>query len=254
MKNKISAVIITFNEERNIGRCIDSLEGIADEIIVVDSLSTDSTAEIVTSKGATLVKHAFEGYIEQKNFAITCATFEYALSLDADEAISETLKQSLLEAKNDLKFDVYQFNRLTNFCGQWIKHCGWYPDVKKRLFKKSIGKWGGKNPHDKFIANSNAKVKHISGDLLHYSFYTTDEHLNTISKFTDIAARAYFEKGIKSNVLKLIINPVSKFMRNYVFKLGFLDGYYGWLICTRTAHATYLKYAKLKKIQESERA
>ena len=223
-ERKISAVIITFNEERNIGRCIDSLHEIADEIVVVDSLSKDKTVAIAKEKGARVVDHAFEGYIEQKNYAITCAKYEYVLSLDADEALSKELTKSIIEVRKELKYSVYSFNRLTNYCGKWIKHCGWYPDVKVRLFDKKIGSWGGKNPHDTFIAKPGATSLHLAGDLLHYSFYTIEEHVKQIDHFSTIGAKAYYEKGKRSNVLKLVFSPAFIFVRNYIFKMGFLDG------------------------------
>ncbi len=248
-EKKISAVIITFNEERNIGRCIDSLQGVVDEIVVVDSLSKDKTVAIAKEKGARVVDHAFEGYIEQKNYAITCAQHEYVLSLDADEALSKELTRSIFEVKEELKFSVYSFNRLTNYCGKWISHCGWYPDVKVRLFDKSIGSWGGKNPHDTFIARAGATSLHLSGDLLHYSYYTREEHAKQIEHFSTIGAQAYYDKGKRSSTFKIVLSPTFIFIRNYIFRLGFLDGYFGWLVCIGSAKSTYLKYAKLKRIQ-----
>lgn len=249
----MSAVIIAGNEEKNIHRCVSSLLEVADEIVVVDSYSTDETVKIATSLGATVYKNAFAGYVEQKNVAITCAKNQWILSLDADEALSPELKESLLELKNKLDpKKAYSFNRLSSYCGQWIKHCGWYPDVKLRLFHKSAGKWGGKNPHDKFMAHSSITVEHLKGDLLHYTFYSIEQHKAQIAKFSSISAQAYFDKGLRSNVLRIIFSPVAKFVRNYILKKGFLDGYYGWLICILSAKATYLKYVKLKKIQEGK--
>jgi hypothetical protein len=175
------------------------------------------------------------------------------LSIDADEALSDELKESI--AKRDLsKQTVYSVNRLNYFCGQWIKHCGWYPDIKVRMFHKNAGKWAGKNPHDKFEAKENVAIQHLQGDLLHYTFYTLEEHSQQIDKFSGIAAQAYFEKGIRSTALNLLFSPIFKFIRNYVVKLGFLDGYYGWLICIRSARATYLKYDKLSSIQENSKS
>jgi glycosyltransferase involved in cell wall biosynthesis len=229
------------------------LIGIADEIVVVDSFSNDNTVQLAERLGAKVVQHKFEGYVQQKNFAITCASNQWILSLDADEALSDALKQAVLDEKNVLDEQVvYSLNRLNNFCGQWIKHCGWYPDVKLRLFHKSAGNWAGKNPHDKFDSKRGIKVKHLVGDLLHYTFYTLEEHNLQIDKFSGIAAQAYYDKGIRANALNLVFSPLFKFIRNYVVKLGFLDGYYGWLICIRSARATYLKYDKLKKIQKSK--
>ncbi len=249
---KISAVIIACNEQRNIARCIKSLNGVADEVVVVDSFSKDDTVDIAQGAGARVIQREFEGYVEQKNFGLTCASNEWILSLDADEALSPELVASIQEVKEKLnQRRVYSVNRLNNFCGQWIRYCGWYPDVKTRLFHKSSGEWAGRNPHDKFKAKEGLQQEHLMGDLLHYTFYTLQEHNDQIDKFSSIAAQAYYEKGIRSNGLKLMWSPLFKFTRNYVLKLGFLDGYYGWLICVRSARATYLKYDKLKSIQKN---
>ena len=155
---KLSVVIITFNEERNIGRCIESVREVADEIVVVDSFSTDKTRAICEKHGVNFIEHAFDGHIQQKNFAITQAKFPHQLSLDADEALSEDLKTEILKIKNDWRYDSYRMNRLTNYCGKWIHHCGWYPDTKLRLYDSTKGVWGGVNPHDKFELNPGSKV------------------------------------------------------------------------------------------------
>lgn len=245
----LSVVIITFNEEKNIGRCLDSLAGLADDIVVVDSFSTDRTEEICRSKGARFIQHAFEGHIQQKNWAITQAKFPHILSLDADEALDATLRQAILQVKNDWKKEGYYMNRLTNYCGKWIRHCGWYPDKKLRLWDSRKGHWTGINPHDKYelFAGDN-NTAHLPGDILHYSFYTIEQHLKQVEYFTDISSKALFQKGKKASLMHLIINPVIKFLRDYLLKLGFLDGYYGFIVCRISAKATYLKYAKLRAL------
>lgn len=245
---KISVVIITYNEERNIRRCLESVMPIADEIIVVDSLSTDRTEQICAELGVQFVKQKFLGYIEQKNYALKFAENEYVLSLDADEALSDELKNSLLEVKNNFSTQGYTMNRLTNYCGKWVRHCGWYPDRKLRLFNHKLGKWGGINPHDEFKFTQNEDIKHLQGDLLHFSYYTIDDHYKQVEKFTDIAAKAYFDNGKKAYLLKLWISPVVKFIRDYVFLLGFMDGVTGLRICYISAMATYMKYYKLRKM------
>src|SRR3954466_10005620 len=138
---KLSAVIITLNEERNLSRCLQSLQGIADELVVVDSFSSDKTEEISKSFSAKFIQHKFEGHIEQKNYALAQTSFDFVLSLDADEALSDELKSSIKSIKENWQHDAYEMNRLTNYCGQWIKHSSWYPDKKVRLFKKTAGKW-----------------------------------------------------------------------------------------------------------------
>lgn len=247
----ISAVILTLNEEKNIGRCLDSLQGVADEIVVVDSFSTDRTEEICREKGVRFIAHTFEGYIEQKNWALTQASYDHIISLDADEALSEPLKASVLEAKEQWTNDGYTMNRLTNYCGTWIRHSSWYPDRKLRLFDRRMGKWGGLNPHDVFLLHEDCHTRHLKGDLLHYSYYTYSDHLKQVDHFTSIAARAMFEKGRKANFVKLFLNPPFVFFRNYFLKLGILDGFHGYLICHITAMATFIKYAKLRALNRS---
>ncbi|MDH5608009.1 MAG: glycosyltransferase family 2 protein [Cyclobacteriaceae bacterium] len=252
-ENKISVTIITYNEEKNIGRCLDSLAGIADEIIVVDSCSTDRTVAICEEKGCKIFAHAFEGHIEQKNHAISLATYDYVLSLDADECLSDELRQRILEQKPQLEaFDGYRFHRLTNFCGQWIRHCGWYPDTKLRLWNKHHGKWGGTNPHDRVVINS-ASIGFLTGDLYHYSFYTITEHLAQIQKFSSIAAHAAWKNGKKSNVIiNILLGPFYTFFKKFLLQGGLLDGYYGFIISINTAYSRYLKYIKLKELSEGK--
>jgi glycosyltransferase involved in cell wall biosynthesis len=249
---KLSVVIITYNEERNIERCILSVKDIADEIVVVDSLSADKTEEICLRYGVRFVQHAFAGYIEQKNWAKDQASYDFVLSLDADEALSDELKASIMAIKENPTFDGYYFNRLTNYCGQWIRYCGWYPDRKLRLWDRRKGTWKGENPHDEFFLEDGAKKQYLTGDLLHYSFYTVEQHLKTINKFSSIKARRMFERREKPNCFKVMFAPGFKFFRDYIIKLGFLDGYFGYLICRNSAYSTFLKYAKLKVLYKTE--
>jgi len=248
---KISAVIITFNEERNISRCIDSLQDVVDEILVVDSYSKDKTKQICLEKGVTFMEHAFEGHIQQKNWAKGQAKFDHVLSLDADEALSEELKDSIKQIKMQFIEDGYSFNRLTNYCGKWIKHCGWYPDVKLRLWDRNKGKWTGVNPHDKFELNQGCKSHHLKGDLLHYSYYTIDDHLNQYNKFTTIGAAESFKRGKSISVGGILVKTIWKFVRDYFIKAGILDGYYGFVISANSAHATFTKYVKLKELNKN---
>ncbi len=244
----ISAVIITFNEERNIGRCIDSLTGVADEIVVLDSNSTDRTREICEEKGARVKTHPFAGYIEQKNLALKESSYPHVLSLDADEALDENLKKSILQVKKNWNADAYTMNRLTNFCGKWIRHTGWYPDRKLRLFDKRRGKWAGRNPHDRYEIEGKRTIQHLDGDILHYSFYTIDQHIDTVNKFSAIKAQVMLEKGRKVHFWNYFINPGFKFFRDYFLKLGFLDGFFGYVIARNSAHGVFLKYAKLREL------
>lgn len=248
----MSVVIITYNEEKNIERCLLSLKEVADEIVVLDSFSKDRTEEICTKYGVKFFQHAFDGHIQQKNRAITYASNPHVLSLDADEALNEELIRSILEVKKNFNKDGYYMNRLTNYCGHWVKHCGWYPDSKLRLWDSRKGEWSGINPHDKYeLFEGDSKTGHLKGDLLHYSYYTLDDHYRQVEYFTTIASKAYVEKGKSAPAYKLIINPVAKFIDHYILHLGFLDGKAGFLISKISAYATYLKYKKIRKLTHS---
>ncbi len=248
---KISAVVITLNEELNLERCLNSLRGIADEIVVVDSFSTDRTEAIARSNGAKFIQHKFEGHIQQKNYAMRQATYDYVLSLDADEVLSDALRNSILSAKQNWTHDAFCFNRLTNYCGKWIKHCGWYPDTKTRLWNRRKGKWEGENPHDKVIMESGLRIKHLKGDLLHYSFPTIASHVRTANSFSEIAAKEAHRKGKKVTLIfHVILNPWFTFVKKYFFQLGFLDGYYGFIICRISALSNFLKYSKIRELNK----
>jgi glycosyltransferase involved in cell wall biosynthesis len=246
----ISVVIITLNEEHNIGRCLESVKEVADEIVVVDSLSSDRTKEICLSYGVRFIEQKFLGYIEQKNFALQKATHEFVLSLDADEALDETLKESIREEKKkDFPAAGYSMNRCTNFCGQWIRHGSWYPDRKLRLVEKKKYQFGGVNPHDRLIAQADVSIKHLRGDLLHYSYYSIEELVAQTNRFTTLQSRAMYEKGKRAKWWNLMINPGFAFFNSYIMKLGFLDGDAGLIIAQNIQYQTFLKYAKLRHLQ-----
>lgn len=244
---KLSVVIITFNEEKNIERCLLSVKEVADEIVVLDSFSKDKTREICEKYDVKFFQHAFDGHIQQKNRAITYASFPHVLSLDADEALDETLQKSIQEIKSNFLKEGYYMNRLTNYCGHWVRHCGWYPDKKLRLWDSRKGAWTGINPHDKYeLFSGDKNAGFLKGDILHYSYYTVDDHYKQMEYFSNIAAQAYVEKGKKVPAYKLIVNPVAKFISHYILNLGFLDGKAGFLISKISAYATYLKYKKIR--------
>ena len=192
---KLSSVIITLNEERNIGRCLDSLRGIADEIVVVDSGSTDRTEEICRTFGVRFFQHPFDGFTEQKNFAIDQCSFEHILSLDADESLSEELKKSVTAVKSNWNKDGYSFNRFTNYCGKWIKHCGWYPDRKLRLFRKEKGRWQGNKLHERFILNDTLTKLGEKCKKLILLTGITDSHLE-IAKIMDFSSPEMARKEV----------------------------------------------------------
>lgn len=247
----ISVVIITLNEETNIERCIQSVMGVADEIVILDSLSTDKTKEICLKHPVRFIEQPFLGYIAQKNKALEFASYPHVLSLDADEALSGELKASILKIKENWQFDGYYFNRLTNYCGKWIHHTDWYPDKKLRLFDKRKGQWSGVNPHDKYTLGPGCRESFLKGDLLHYSFPTINHHMDVTKKFTTILAQESFDKGKRASFTSLVISPFWKFIKSYFFRLGFLDGYYGFVVCVISAYATFIKYVKIKELQQN---
>lgn len=244
---KLSAVIITLNEERNIGRCIESLLPVADEILVVDSLSTDKTRAICESYNVRFVEQKFLGYVEQKNFALKLASFNHVLSLDADEALDERLQKEILKVKDNFSSAGYEFNRLTMYNGFWVRHCGWYPDTKLRIVLKDKARWVGNNPHD--ALNVDGDVSHISGDLLHYSYDSISSHVLQTNKFSTIEAQTLFQKGKRATLAKLVTRPPYQFFKDYILKKGFLDGRYGFIICFINSLYVLLKYAKMMDMQ-----
>jgi len=251
---QLSVVIIAYNEEHNIARCLESVKDIADEILVVDSYSTDKTAEICNMVGAKVIQHKFEGHIQQKNYALEQATFPFVLSLDADEALSEELRKSIIATKSAWNCDGYAMNRLTNYCGSWIRHGGWYPDRKLRLFDKRKGLWTGINPHDRYaLHDTAAPVGMLRGDILHYSYYSVSDHLKQVDYFTDISARVLFEQGRRISIFRLFVSPAFRFFRDFILKCGFLDGYDGYIVCRISSQAVFLKYAKLRELWNAER-
>lgn len=250
---KISATIITFNEENKIEKCLQSLVGVADEIVVVDSFSTDQTAAICSRYPVVFMTNPFQGYIAQKNFALQQASYDHILSLDADEVLSDALKGSIVAVKNDWgkEVDGYAFNRFNNYCGKWIRFCGWYPDRKIRLWDRRKGEWSGEDPHDK-VELPKGRVKRLKGDLLHYAYFTVDEHLRQMHKFAEVAARAKYNNGKKPVFLvHVVLNPIFKFFRKYLLQLGFLDGYYGFVFCATTSALNFYKYLRLYEYHRS---
>lgn len=250
---KLSVVIITLNEEKNLGRCIDSVKEIADEIIVIDSYSTDATESIAKEKGAVFIQNKFVDYVKQHEFADKKATWDHILSLDADEALSEELRGSIRNTMKYWKNDGYSMNRMTNYCGKWIRHSAWYPDIKLRLYDRRKGKWTGSKIHERFTLMEGCTKGHLKGDILHFSYQTITQHINQANRFTDYTACVAFEKGIKAGSIKILFSPLVKFIRNYIFHFGFLDGYYGFVVCRISAHATFLKYVKLKQLHSRKK-
>ena len=248
----LSVVIITFNEETNIARCLQALGDVADEVLVVDSLSTDRTVEICQQHGARVVQNAFAGYVEQKNFATGQAKFDYVLQLDADEVLTEELRQSIRAAKQDWQHAAYSLARLTNYCGHWVRHGGWYPDRKLRLYDRRLGRWEGLLLHERYEVQPGQTTGQLAGDALHYSYHSIAQHVSQLNKFTSITAQELAMKGkTKVTLFHLLLKPWWKFVHGYVFRLGFLDGFAGLCIAGISAWGVFLKFAKLKTRTEN---
>ena len=240
---KISACIISFNEERKIEDCLKSLKDIVDEIIVVDSNSSDNTVSIAKKYTNKIINQDFLGYIEQKNFAVQHATHDWVLSLDCDERLSPELQKLIIDCKDSIEhFDAYKMPRKTFYVYRWLNHC-WYPDLKTRLFNKNTSYWGGTNPHDHIITSGN-NIKKLGGDIYHYSFDSISDHLKTIDKFTEIGATELINKNKKFSVLSPITHASWTFFKLYFLKRGFLDGFAGLIVSLLSFMHVFVKYSK----------
>lgn len=246
---KISAVIITRNEERNIARCLVSLKEVTDEMIVVDAESTDRTAAIASDHGARVVIRPWTGYSDQKNFANSLVQHPYILSLDADEELSGELRELLRKEKQKGLRGAYRFPRLTNYCGTWVKHGGWYPDRKIRLFPKDRARWEGAHVHEELRLDPSLQIIDLNADLLHYSYHSIADHLERIERYSTLHAKSMHQAGRSAGPIKVHLSPIAKFIQGYVLQLGFLDGRAGFNIARLSAHAVRSKYRKLRLLQ-----
>lgn len=244
MSVQLSVVIITFNEEKNLGRCLESVLPIADEIVVVDSFSTDNTQAIAARFGARFIQHKFEGYVSQKNFADQQATYSHILSIDADEVLSSGLAAEIADLKDNWQFAGYYLNRLTNYCGTWVRHGGWYPDKKLRLYDRQKGRWHGLLLHEEYRLVNIEKAGHLRRDLLHYSFNSISDHLRQVDHFTNVFSQEMRMQGRRPSFWPMLYKPVSKFVEMYLLKAGFMDGATGFCIAVISSYAAFVKYAK----------
>jgi glycosyltransferase involved in cell wall biosynthesis len=243
----LSVVVITYNEEHNIARCLEALHGVAEDVVVVDSFSTDRTADICHQHGVRVIQHAFEGYVAQKNFATAQAQHDIVLQLDADEVLTEELRESIRQVKQHWQHAGYTLTRLTNYCGTWVRHGGWYPDRKLRLYDRRLGEWQGLLLHERFQLAAGQAAGTLSGDLLHYSYNSIEQHVSQLNRFTSIAAdELWLANKRHVTLFHLLLKPWWRFVHGYFFRIGFLDGFAGLSIAVISALGVFLKFSKLK--------
>ena len=255
---ELSAVIITYNEEENIRDCIVSVHDWTDEVVVLDSHSTDRTARIAKSfPGVRFFTHDFDGHIQQKNRAIELSRGRWVFCLDADERATPKLAASVREFINkNPDAPGARVSRLTRHMGRFIRHGGWY-NARYRLLRRGAGVWGGENPHDQIFIHGQspwraAMARPLPGDLIHYSFRDLSHQVDTVNKFSSIVAFTRASRGTRFSFWKLLFKPLGKFIEIYFFKLGFLDGVPGLVIAVVSAHSAFLKNAKLHELQSGE--
>lgn len=246
----ISAVIITLNEAHRLERCLAALEGVADEIIVMDTGSTDGTLALAEQLGARVMRTDWKGFAQTKNLANQAATQPYILSIDADEVLSPGLRNSILAEKQALK-GVYQVSRLTHYIGTWIRHGGWYPDRKVRLFPAGQAHWEGAYVHERLVYDQALSVRTLQGDLLHYSIDSVSDHWQRIAQYNELKAQALYEANRSTNFWHMRSRAWWKFVRMYLLKQGFRDGQAGWQLARLSAAGELLKWARLYELQHS---
>ena len=245
---KISAAIVALNEERNIERAIRSLIPCADEIVVVDSGSSDRTREIAISLGARIIEEPWRGYAAQKNFAASCAANDWILSIDADEELTPALAAEIAAMKGQSPpFDAWMMPRLARYLGRWIRHSGWYPDRKVRLYRRDRARWVGEYVHESVQVSG--AVGQLNNDLLHFTCDSLAQHLGTLDRYTSLAAQALVASGKPIPFRRLVVDPPWTFVRSYVIQLGFLDGMHGFVIAGMAGFYTFMKYAKAREMR-----
>ncbi|MFQ5928344.1 MAG: glycosyltransferase family 2 protein [Acidobacteriota bacterium] len=245
---RISAVLVTYNEEDKIERALTSLKAVSDEIVVVDSCSTDATTQICRRYTDRVLQRAWEGYRAQKQFATEQASHDWVLSLDGDEMLSPQLKEEILQWKfQECDYKGYYLPRKTFFMRRWIEHTTWYPDWQLRLFQKSCGRWEGGRVHESFrVAGPTGKFK---GQIYHHTYASFSEYLEQLEHFSSLAAKDLYDQGKRAHWIHFTFYPPVVFFKNYLMRKGFLDGIPGLVVSTLAAVSTLFKYLKLWEIQ-----
>lgn len=243
---KITATIITLNEERKIVRAIESLR-CCDEILVLDCGSVDRTVELAENLGARVIEHPWKGYSEQKNWAASQASHDWIFSIDADEAMSEALEGEIWNLKKyGPQFDAYTVPRLAQYMGRWILHSGWYPDRKVRLYHRERAEWVGEFVHESLSVKG--RIGHLEANLLHFTCDSFSEHLKTMDRYTTLAAEELVSRKARIGLPRLLVDPPWTFVKTYLLQRGFLDGAEGLAIAYMAALYSFLKYAKARNM------
>ncbi len=252
MREKISACVTAGNEEKKIRRCLESLKW-CDEIVVVDSLSTDHTVKISQEYTDRVYQHEWRGYIGQKNLIRDMARFSWILFLDADEEVSPALRDEIIaEFESGTKgYAGYRCPRRVFYLGRWIRHGEWYPDIKLRLFKKELGRSEGTEPHDHVVVNG--PVKTLKGPLYHYTYDDVRDHFETVNRFSSITAREKYRAGARFHWSDIFVRPSFRFFKAYFLRGGFLDGAPGFIIACISSFGVFMKYIKLWEIERGEK-
>lgn len=243
----ISAVIITHNEASNIERCIRSVQEVVQEVLVLDSGSTDATVALATALGARVEVVDWKGYAATKNLGNQLASHPIILSIDADEALSDNLRKSLLMV-HPIKGVAYSMNRLTSYAGKWIRHSGWYPDTKVRLFHRDEARWVGDFVHETVALDPGVSIQHLQGDLLHFTIDSVADHRQRIQRYMRLSAAEKYQQGRHISVWKAIGGVVARWLKIYLLKQGFRDGREGWYIATLSAQGVWLRYKYLREM------
>jgi glycosyltransferase involved in cell wall biosynthesis len=252
-RRPLSVCIITRDEERNVAACLESV-AFADEILVVDSESTDRTREIAAAHGARVIVQPFLGHVQQKQFAVDRASHDLVLCLDADERVDAVLARAIEDARSaagDGAIAGYAVNRHTHHLGGFVDHGGWFPEWRVRLFDRRRGRWTGTDPHDRVEVDG--AVRKLPGELLHYAYRDLSHHVAKIDSYTTIMAARRDERGERASLAKLVLRPPARFVRMYLLRGGFRDGTRGFVIAAMGAFYVFLKYAKLWERQRALR-
>lgn len=254
---KISAVIIAKNEEKNIAGAIESVSW-ADEVLLVDSESTDRTREIAENLGASIIIRPWAGFSAQKKFAVSRAEYDWVISLDADERVSERLREEILAIKNmepTSRADGYRIPRLSYYMGRPIRYGGWYPDWQIRFFNRKRGWWKNVLIHESWEMAAGTTTGKLSGDILHYSVESAAHHHRMIGeRYAPLAARQMFQHGKRTSPFRTAVAGPLAFLRSYLLKLGILDGFPGFCIARFAAHHAFLKHTILWEMQQDDRS